>query len=341
MSPPKDHRLTVPQSFVSGGVAAVIARTLTSPFDVVKILAQVGTKDSKEGFLRTFSSVYANEGIRAFWKGNGIACVRLFPYNAIQFASFVNIKVAYTDPFTGTITPFHAAFAGAMSGVIAVCTTYPLDMVKTRLTVAHTDLSKSKYKGMVHAFKTIYKEEGFRAFSKGLTPTLLGVIPFSGGTFMAYSVLHDYRMFHSDKEDPVSPMETFIDGCLAGAFAQTFSFPFDTIRKKLQAQSANVTEAMKPDIQFSGMIDGFVQTVRLHGFKGLWRGSTANLIKVVPYAGFMFLTYEVLRKMFLYQNGYTTSLFHDIPKPGVDQTMRPHDLQKLYEARTKSLLKEK
>lgn len=47
------------------------------PLDVVKILAQVGTKDTHAGFLQSFRNIHASEGIRAFWKGNGV-CVLLF-----------------------------------------------------------------------------------------------------------------------------------------------------------------------------------------------------------------------------------------------------------------------
>ena len=65
----KDDRMTFWQNFFSGGVAGVTSRTITSPLDVVKILAQVGTKDTKQGFLKSFGNIYRNEGIRAFWKG--------------------------------------------------------------------------------------------------------------------------------------------------------------------------------------------------------------------------------------------------------------------------------
>jgi hypothetical protein len=37
---------------------------------------------------------------------------------------------------------------------------------------------------------------------------------------------------------------------------------------------------MKPDVEFHGMVDAFKQTVRKNGFMGLWRGTTANLLKV-------------------------------------------------------------
>jgi len=320
----KDDRLTFVQSFVSGGIAGVASRTITSPLDVVKILAQVGKKETKQGFLKSFSNIYAKEGLRAFWKGNAIACVRLFPYNAVQFATFTKLKVTLSDSH-GRLNPFNALIAGSLGGICATITTYPTDMVKTRLTVAHADKSKSKYKGMIDCFRVIYREEGFLAFYKGLSTSIIGVVPFAGGTFMAYEVLD--KMWGKPK-DKMTALENFTNGCLAAAFAQTFSFPFDTIRKKLQAKSLTVSEDMKPDVEFTGMSDAFKQTVKKYGILGLWKGTTANLAKVAPYAGIMFAAFETCKRFFLWVNGYTSSPFVDSPIPGIDQGLRPEELKK-------------
>jgi solute carrier family 25 protein 43 len=327
----KDDRMTFVQSFVAGGMAGVASRTITSPLDVVKILAQVGTKETKGGFLQSFGNIYKREGLKGFWKGNGIACVRLFPYNAVQFATFTKLKVMMSDP-NGRLSALNAMIAGSLGGIAATCTTYPTDMVKTRLTTSHSDPSKSKYKGILHAFSVIYQEEGLLAFYKGMSTSVIGVVPFAGGTFMAYEVLD--RAWSKPK-DKMTPLENFINGCLAASFAQTFSFPFDTIRKKLQAQSKTVHEDMRPDVEFNGMSDAFIQTVRKHGFLGLWKGTTANLAKVAPYAGIMFASFEFVKRVFLYTNGYTESPWQDKPIPGIPQELTPEKLSKWLEEQKK------
>lgn len=53
----EDRRLTFWQNFVCGGLAGVGSRSLTSPLDVVKILFQVGTKETHEGFFKSFQTV--------------------------------------------------------------------------------------------------------------------------------------------------------------------------------------------------------------------------------------------------------------------------------------------
>ena len=71
----------------------MLSRTLTSPLEVVKVLAQVGTPETRLGFVRSFGRIYQSEGLKAFWKGNGISCLRLVPYSAVQLAAFHKMLV--------------------------------------------------------------------------------------------------------------------------------------------------------------------------------------------------------------------------------------------------------
>ncbi|XP_066286729.1 solute carrier family 25 member 43-like [Branchiostoma lanceolatum] len=319
----KDHRLTFLQSFVCGGTAGVTSRTLTSPLDVVKILSQVGTKDTQEGFLKAFSNLYKNEGLRAFWKGNFLGCMRLFPYTAIQFSAYTKFRQLFVDDM-GYLSAGGALLAGSLGGITATCIMYPTDMVKTRLTAQHAKRSKAHYRGIFHAFRVVYRTEGITAFFRGMSTSVIGVIPFAGGTFMAYELLDRAWSVPSSH---LTPLANFINGCIAAAFAQTFSYPFDTIRKKLQAYSTVLPHRGGVDVEFTGMVDAFFQTYKHGGTQALWRGTTANLMKVVPYAGVMFMSFEACKRTFLYSNGFTVSPWSDVPKPGIDQTLTPGELR--------------
>lgn len=84
----KDDRLTSSQSFLCVGFAGIFSKTVTSPLEVVKILSQVGTFHCKCGFMRSFLLIYQREGVQAFWKGNAVSCLRLFPYSAIHLGTY-------------------------------------------------------------------------------------------------------------------------------------------------------------------------------------------------------------------------------------------------------------
>lgn len=214
--------------------------------------------------------------------------------------------------------------AGSGGNLIAALLVYPADMLKTRLIVQNVNPSLSNYRGIIHGFRKIWKTEGFVALYKGLLPTFLGVIPFAGGSFLAYEILDSsIAMSPSD----LTPMYMFVSGCLAAAVAKTLSFPFDTIRKKMQAQSKTLPNNGGVDVQFKGMTGALVQTVKVNGITGLWRGLSANLLKIAPNAGIMFLSFEYSKRIFLFYNGFTESPFSHVPKLYVDQSMSPNELR--------------
>ncbi|CAI5505159.1 unnamed protein product [Closterium sp. Naga37s-1] len=75
----------------AGGMAGAVARTCTAPLDRIKLLLQVqhlgqlGTSaNAYTGVSQAIMKIGREEGIRAFWKGNGLNIVRIFPYSASQ-----------------------------------------------------------------------------------------------------------------------------------------------------------------------------------------------------------------------------------------------------------------
>lgn len=324
VKPAEDERLTFLQSVFCGGIAGVLSRTVTSPLEVVKVLSQVGTPETRFGFLRTFNRIYRSEGLKAFWKGNGISCLRLVPYSAIQMAAFHNLVAVLDDAhMPSNLNAKSWMVAGSGGNLIAALLVYPADMLKTRLIVQNVNPSLSNYRGIIHGFRKIWNTEGFVTLYKGLLPTFLGVIPFAGGSFLAYEILDSsIAMSPSD----LTPMYMFVSGCLAAAVAKTLSFPFDTIRKKMQAQSKTLPNNGGVDVQFKGMTGALVQTVKVNGITGLWRGLSANLLKIAPNAGIMFLSFEYSKRIFLFYNGFTESSFSHVPKLYVDQSMSPNEL---------------
>jgi len=199
---------------------------------------------------------------------------------------------------------------------MAVITTYPLDLFKTRLTVQKEGSGPKTYNGIIDCMAKTAREEGFTGLYKGMLPSIVGAIPFEGGTFMAYEFL---RIFSGGKDSKqLSPWINFGNGCLAAGFAQTFSYPFDLIRKRLQAQSK--AHGMLGE-RYTGMTDAFAKTYKEEGFFGLYKGTVANIAKVVPYAGLSFMTWEACKEGFTWYNktygflSHGPQATHAAPKP--------------------------
>lgn len=254
--------------------------------------------------------IYQEEGVAGLWKGNVVACLRLGPYSAIKYYVFENTN-EYFKGADGKISPFRRMFCGALSGVCAVITTYPLDLVKTRLTVqksgkaADGTVYKKTYNGTWDCIKKVSAEEGTKSLYKGLSPTLIGVIPFEAIQFTFYNYIREMRGEQKaadarkngkpEEEVKLTTFDFLALGCVAGAVAQTGSYPFDLMRKRFMAQSK--AEGMLRT-EYTSVFGCAKEIVQKEGFFGLYKGTIPNLLKVCPYAAIMWAGYEQSRRFF-------------------------------------------
>jgi hypothetical protein len=72
------------------------------------------------------------EGFFAFWKGNGINIIRIFPYSAGQLAANDSYKRLLADE-RGELSLARRLLSGACAGMTATALTHPLDTVRLRL----------------------------------------------------------------------------------------------------------------------------------------------------------------------------------------------------------------
>ncbi|XP_011832596.1 PREDICTED: solute carrier family 25 member 43 [Mandrillus leucophaeus] len=231
--------------------------------------------------------------------------------------------VMFTDDL-GHISQWSSIMAGSLAGMVSTIVTYPTDLIKTRLIVQN--MLEPSYRGLLHAFSTIYQQEGFLALYRGVSLTVVGALPFSAGSLLVHMNL---EKIWNGPRDQFSLPQNFANVCLAAAVTQTLSFPFETVKRKMQAQSPYLPHSGGVDVHFSGAVDCFRQIVKAQGILGLWNGLTANLLKIAPYFGIMFSTFEFCKRICLYQNGYILSPLSYKLTPGVDQSLQPQELREL------------
>jgi solute carrier family 25 phosphate transporter 23/24/25/41 len=93
-------------SFVAGGVAGAVSRTVVSPLERLKILFQVqsvGREEYKMSVPKALAKMWREEGWRGFMAGNGTNCIRIVPYSAVQFSAYNVYKRVSSFSQSGTL----------------------------------------------------------------------------------------------------------------------------------------------------------------------------------------------------------------------------------------------
>jgi len=82
-------------------------------------------------------------------------------------------------------------------------------------------------------------------------------------------------------------------GALSGLFAQTITYPGDTLRRRMQTNGVGGAERV-----YKHTWDCLLQTVRKEGFAGLYHGLWVNVIRCLPGAAIQFAAYDALKVLF-------------------------------------------
>ncbi|KAF3655410.1 Mitochondrial adenine nucleotide transporter ADNT1 [Capsicum annuum] len=143
------------------------------------------------------------------------------------------------------LTPLLRLGAGAYVGIIAMSATYPMDMVRGRITV-QIEKSPYQYRGMFYALSTILREEGPRALYKRWLPLVIGVIiclclliPYVGLNCAVYESLKNWMVKTKplglvDDSTKLGIVTRLACGVVAGAVGKTISYPLDIICRRIQ-----------------------------------------------------------------------------------------------------------
>lgn len=67
-------------------------------------------------------------------RGNGINVLRIAPYSAVQFSTYEFLKSAWKSSGREIDTTARLV-AGSLAGIASVVSTYPLDLVRSRLSI--------------------------------------------------------------------------------------------------------------------------------------------------------------------------------------------------------------
>uniref|UniRef100_A0AAY4B4Y7 EF-hand domain-containing protein n=1 Tax=Denticeps clupeoides TaxID=299321 RepID=A0AAY4B4Y7_9TELE len=295
------EQLTVPDDFsererrsgvvwrqlVAGAMAGAVSRTGTAPLDRLKVFMQVHGSGGMNLWTGLRGMVQEG-GIRSLWRGNGINVLKIAPESAIKFMAYEQIKWLIRGCKEGGTLQVQERFvAGSLAGATAQTIIYPMEVLKTRLTLRKT----GQYSGMMDCAKKIFQKEGVWAFYRGYLPNTLGIIPYAGIDLAVYETLKNawLQRYSAGSADP-GVLVLLGCGTVSSTCGQLASYPLALIRTRMQAQAS-----LGAGPQLS-MVGQFKHIVTHEGVPGLYRGIAPNFLKVIPAVSISYVVYEHMKK---------------------------------------------
>lgn len=147
--------------------------------------------------------------------------------------------------------------------------------------------------------KKMWQSGGIVACYRGLPMGLIGIFPYAAldlGTFeylKRYVAKRNAKRLgcHESDAEPGGFMTAAIGG-FSGAFGASAVYPLNVLRTRLQSQGT-----VQHPKTYTGIVDVTRQTLKGEGLRGLFRGLTPNLLKVVPAVSITYVVYDKSKKM--------------------------------------------
>ncbi|KAL9430663.1 hypothetical protein AB3S75_025955 [Citrus x aurantiifolia] len=193
------------------------------------------------------------------------------------------------------------AGAGAAAGIIAATFVCPLDVIKTRLQVHGVPkLTNGTVKGslIVGSLKQIFQKEGLRGMYRGLSPTVIALLPNWAVYFTMYEQLKSF-LCGEDKNHHLSVGANVIAAAVAGAATTIATNPLWVVKTRLQTQGMRAGV-----VPYRSTLSALSRIAQEEGIRGLYSGLVPALAGI-SHVAIQFPTYEKI-KMHLADQGNTS-----------------------------------
>ncbi|KAH9957119.1 mitochondrial carrier domain-containing protein [Russula dissimulans] len=305
------------RSGIAGGVAGCVAKTVVAPLDRVKILFQASNPEYQKyagtwsGAFRAGRRIYRESGMLGLFQGHSATLLRIFPYAAVKFMAYDQVHDLLM-PTRAQETNLRRFSAGAISGAISVFFTYPLELLRVRMafdTIHSSASGKPVRPSCLRTARLIYAEgspqtsaapitrEVFHTlpllkFYRGFTVSLVGIVPYAGTAFLTWGYLRAALVPVGPNGRPrATPLADLGFGALSGALAQTVSYPFEVVRRRMQV--GGLTQP--------GRWLRWGETARAiwtrGGVRGFFVGLGIGYLKIVPMNAVSFAVWQGMKRL--------------------------------------------
>ncbi|KZZ95844.1 Mitochondrial carrier domain protein [Moelleriella libera RCEF 2490] len=191
-------------TFVAGLAAGVTeAVAVVTPMEVIKIRLQAQHHSMADPLdipkyrnaAHALYTVVREEGFGALYRGVSLTALRQGTNQAVNFTAYSYFKewLKQWQPqyggAAGNLPSWQTTLIGLVSGAMGPLSNAPIDTIKTRLQKTPAQPGVSAWARITQISADMFKQEGFHAFYKGITPRIMRVAPGQAVTFTVYEYL--------------------------------------------------------------------------------------------------------------------------------------------------------
>jgi solute carrier family 25 (mitochondrial iron transporter), member 28/37 len=237
-----------------------------------------------------------------------IGCV---PAHALYFSSYEIVKAAFLKE-DGRASTIGSSLAGAAAVTSHDLIMTPIDTVKQRLQIGH-------YADARHAAQSIYRNEGFIAFYRSFSITLLSNIPYGMVMVTTHEACKQLLRDNFDHKTHQQWQIVLTASSIAGFVASAVTTPLDRIKTALQTQQLSpICGRRRVDCPLKNKNNGGIGPTSIvakpkhlnwqqaamaiwveEGFLGFWRGVLPRVLSHTPAVAISWTTYETVKHYLL------------------------------------------
>lgn len=212
--------------------------------------------------------------------------------------------------------------SGSIAGTLSVFLTYPLEVVRVRLAFETAKDTRSSLASICRQIyhettpavrppegvplaaatatvQTVTPNSGLANFYRGFTPTLWGMLPYAGASFLTHDYVKDWlrgegvrgwttlpRAEGDGRPRQLTGWAQLVAGGTAGFVSQTASYPLEVVRRRMQVGG------VVGDGRRLSMAEVGAEILRERGWRGFFVGLGVGYVKVVPMVAVSFYVYE-------------------------------------------------
>lgn len=198
----EDGQISSQATFISGlGAGITEAVAVVTPMEVVKIRMQAQYHSLSDPLdvpkyrsaPHALLTVLKDEGVSALWRGVSLTALRQGTNQAANFSAYTELKELlqkFQPQYENKNLPsYQTTVIGLISGAVGPFTNAPIDTIKTRLQKTPAEPGQSAIQRITLISKDMFRQEGPKAFYKGITPRVMRVAPGQAVTFTVYEYL--------------------------------------------------------------------------------------------------------------------------------------------------------